>query len=224
MRLLAGGLLLLLAMPPLLRAQDSVIVIDPDLPPGDSAVVAGRPAARRRGRAAGLLQRQRHDPGAGRRELPGRQRVRRPAGDLPRRRSGSAGGCGATSSSSTPRCTCCRARTWRATCSSWAAGSSGARVPGTWDGSGCCGTRHRCCAPPTGRWCCASAAARSASWPRRAPASRPAASGPTLLLATGGHVQPDRGAADRLRPDLRAPAVPAVARAAGPARHPPHRG
>lgn len=43
MRLLAGGLLLLLAMPPLLRAQDSVIVIDPDLPPGDSAVVRGGP-------------------------------------------------------------------------------------------------------------------------------------------------------------------------------------
>ncbi len=44
MRLLAGGLLLLLAMPRLLRAQDSVIVIDPDLPPGDSAVVRGGPA------------------------------------------------------------------------------------------------------------------------------------------------------------------------------------
>jgi hypothetical protein len=43
MRHLAGGLLLLLAMPPLLRAQDSVIVIDPDLPPGDSAVVRGGP-------------------------------------------------------------------------------------------------------------------------------------------------------------------------------------
>lgn len=43
MRLLAGGLLLLLAMPPLLRAQDSVIVLDPDLPPGDSAVVRGGP-------------------------------------------------------------------------------------------------------------------------------------------------------------------------------------
>ncbi len=43
MRLLAGGLLFLLAMPPLLRAQDSVIVIDPDLAPGDSAVVRGGP-------------------------------------------------------------------------------------------------------------------------------------------------------------------------------------
>ena len=43
MRLLAGGLLFLLAMPPLLRAQDSVIVIDPDLPPGDSSVVRAGP-------------------------------------------------------------------------------------------------------------------------------------------------------------------------------------
>ena len=43
MRLLAGGLLLLLALPPVLQAQDSVIVIDPDLPPGDSAVVRGGP-------------------------------------------------------------------------------------------------------------------------------------------------------------------------------------
>ena len=44
MRLLVGGLLFLLALPPLLRAQDSVIVIDPDLPPGDSAVVRAGPA------------------------------------------------------------------------------------------------------------------------------------------------------------------------------------
>jgi surface antigen Omp85-like protein len=44
MRLLVGGLLLLLALPSLLRAQDSVIVIDPDLPPGDSAVVRAGPA------------------------------------------------------------------------------------------------------------------------------------------------------------------------------------
>jgi hypothetical protein len=43
MRLPVGGLLLLLALPPLLRAQDSVIVIDPDLPPGDSAVVRAGP-------------------------------------------------------------------------------------------------------------------------------------------------------------------------------------
>jgi hypothetical protein len=43
MRLPVGGLLLLLAMPPLLQAQDSVIVIDPDLPPGDSAVVRAGP-------------------------------------------------------------------------------------------------------------------------------------------------------------------------------------
>jgi hypothetical protein len=45
MRLLAGGLLFLLAMPPLLRAQDSVIVIDPDLAPGDSSVVRAGPPA-----------------------------------------------------------------------------------------------------------------------------------------------------------------------------------
>ena len=43
MRLLVGGLLVLLALPALARAQDSVIVIDPDLPPGDSAVVRGGP-------------------------------------------------------------------------------------------------------------------------------------------------------------------------------------
>jgi len=43
MRLPVGGLLLLLALPALLRAQDSVIVIDPDLPPGDSAVVRAGP-------------------------------------------------------------------------------------------------------------------------------------------------------------------------------------
>jgi hypothetical protein len=45
MRLLAGGLLFLLATPPLLRAQDSVIVIDPDLAPGDSSVVRAGPPA-----------------------------------------------------------------------------------------------------------------------------------------------------------------------------------
>jgi hypothetical protein len=45
MRLLAGGLLFLLAMPPLLRAQDSVIVIDPDLAPGDSSIVRAGPPA-----------------------------------------------------------------------------------------------------------------------------------------------------------------------------------
>jgi hypothetical protein len=44
MRLLVGGLLVLLALPPALRAQDSVIVIDPDLPPGDSAVVRAGPS------------------------------------------------------------------------------------------------------------------------------------------------------------------------------------
>lgn len=44
MRLRVGGLLLLLALPRLLRAQDSVIVIDPDQPPGDPAVVRPGPA------------------------------------------------------------------------------------------------------------------------------------------------------------------------------------
>lgn len=44
MRLLVGGLLLMLVLPPLARAQDSVIVIDPDQPPGDSAVVRAGPA------------------------------------------------------------------------------------------------------------------------------------------------------------------------------------
>ena len=43
MRLLVGGLLLVLALPPRLRGQDSVIVIDPDLPPGDSTVVRAGP-------------------------------------------------------------------------------------------------------------------------------------------------------------------------------------
>jgi hypothetical protein len=43
MRCLVGGLFLLLALPPLLRAQDSVIVIDPDQPVGDSAVVRAGP-------------------------------------------------------------------------------------------------------------------------------------------------------------------------------------
>ena len=43
MRCLVGGLLLLLALAPPVRAQDSVIVIDPDLPPGDSAVVRAGP-------------------------------------------------------------------------------------------------------------------------------------------------------------------------------------
>ena len=42
MRVLVGGLLLLLGASPL-RAQDSVIVIDPDAPPGDSAMVRGGP-------------------------------------------------------------------------------------------------------------------------------------------------------------------------------------
>jgi hypothetical protein len=44
MRLLVGGLLLMLALPPLALAQDSVIVIDPDQPPGDSVVIRGGPA------------------------------------------------------------------------------------------------------------------------------------------------------------------------------------
>ena len=44
MRPLVGGLLILLALPPLLRAQDSVIVIDPDLPPGDSIAEHAGPA------------------------------------------------------------------------------------------------------------------------------------------------------------------------------------
>jgi len=44
MRHLLGGLLVLLVLPGLLRAQDSVIVIDPDLGPGDSAVVRGGPS------------------------------------------------------------------------------------------------------------------------------------------------------------------------------------
>ena len=43
MRHLLGGLLLLLFTSPALRAQDSVIVIDPDLPPGDSTVVRAGP-------------------------------------------------------------------------------------------------------------------------------------------------------------------------------------
>jgi len=43
MRCLVGGLFLLLALPRLLRAQDSVIVIDPDQPVGDSAVVRAGP-------------------------------------------------------------------------------------------------------------------------------------------------------------------------------------
>ena len=131
MRLLAGGLLFLLALPPLLRAQDSVIVIDPDAARRATRRRAGRPAARRRVRAAGLLQRQRDHPGAGGR------RASRPAASSPAgwrssaARSGSPDGSGATSSWSTPRCTCCRAPTWRATCWSWAAGSSEAREPGT---------------------------------------------------------------------------------------------
>jgi len=44
MRCLVGGLCLLLALPPLLRAQDSVIVIDPDQPVGDTAVVRAGPS------------------------------------------------------------------------------------------------------------------------------------------------------------------------------------
>lgn len=44
MRHLLGGLLVLLALPGPLRAQDSVIVIDPNLGPGDSAVVRGGPS------------------------------------------------------------------------------------------------------------------------------------------------------------------------------------
>jgi hypothetical protein len=44
MRHLLGGLLVLLVLPALLREQDSVIVIDPDLGPGDSAVVRGGPS------------------------------------------------------------------------------------------------------------------------------------------------------------------------------------
>jgi hypothetical protein len=44
MRVLVGGFFLLLGASAL-RAQDSVIVIDPDAPPGDSAVVRGGPPA-----------------------------------------------------------------------------------------------------------------------------------------------------------------------------------
>jgi Omp85 superfamily domain len=44
MRVLVGGLLLLLGASAL-RAQDSVIVIDPDAPPGDSVTVRGGPPA-----------------------------------------------------------------------------------------------------------------------------------------------------------------------------------
>jgi hypothetical protein len=43
MRVLLGGLLLLLALPSLARAQDSVIIIDPDQPLGDSAIVRAGP-------------------------------------------------------------------------------------------------------------------------------------------------------------------------------------
>lgn len=44
MRLAVAGLLALLALPARALAQDSVIVIDPDQPPGDSAVVRAGPA------------------------------------------------------------------------------------------------------------------------------------------------------------------------------------
>jgi hypothetical protein len=44
MRHLLGGLLVLLVLPGLLPAQDSVIVIDPDLAAGDSAIVRGGPS------------------------------------------------------------------------------------------------------------------------------------------------------------------------------------
>ena len=84
MRLLVGGLLVLLALPPCLRAQDSVIVIDPDLPPGDSAVVRAGPAPDIVAELLRLLQRLHDHPDAGRRELSRRQRVHRPAGAVPR--------------------------------------------------------------------------------------------------------------------------------------------
>ena len=67
MRLLVGGLLLLLVLPAASRAQDSVIVIDPDQPPGDSAVVRAGPAPDVVAELLALLQRQHDDADGGRR-------------------------------------------------------------------------------------------------------------------------------------------------------------
>ena len=223
MRLLAGGLLFLLAMPPLLRAQDSVIVIDPDLRAGRLVGRAGRPAGRRRVRAAGLLQRQRDHPGAGGRELPGREHVRRPAGDLPRvapargtgpgrRRRGQRHAVPAAGRRRGGR----RAGGRRPAHPEPGSPPRGPRAGAVGRGTGAARPRRRARAaraPPPAR----RAGHGARQLPDRPRPHRPAA-------RHRRHLQPDRGAADRLRPDLRAPALPAVARAAGPARHPPHRG
>ena len=194
MRLLVGGLLLLLALPPLLRAQDSVIVIDPDLPPGDSAVVrAGPPPdvvaellAFYNDCATTRMQGDVSFPAgsafAGRLALfRGSLRIAgRVRGDvvvvnatlylLPGRgRGGRRAGRGRPPD---PK----------------------SRAPATSGASGCSGTRRRCSAR-TGRArsCCASGAARWASWPPRAPASRPAACAPRCCSRPAAPTTGSRG-------------------------------
>ena len=123
MRLLVGGLLVLLALPASLRAQDSVIVIDPDLPPGDSAVVRAGPSPDVVAEVLRLLQRLRDHAGAGRRDAS--RRAASSAGRLAIFRGSlrlAGTGAGRRRSSSTPRSTCCPAPTWRATSWWWAAG------------------------------------------------------------------------------------------------------
>ena len=186
MRLLVGGLLFLLALPPLLRAQDSVIVIDPDLPPGDSSVVrAGPPPdvvaellAFYNDCATTRMQGDVSFPAGS--VFAGRLAIFRGSLRLAGRVRGDVVVINATlyllpGADVEGDVLVVGGRLIR---------SPGARHVGP--GAGVVGRGTGAPRRRTARSCCASAAARWASWPRRAPASRPAASGPTLLLATGG--------------------------------------
>ena len=73
--------------------------------------------------------------------------------------------------------------------------------------AGATGMRRRCFATRKGGWRCASGAARSASWPRRAPRFQTGRVRTTLSLATGGTYNRIEGLPIRLRPDVRAPAL-----------------
>ena len=126
-----------------------------------------------------LLQRLRHDPDAGRRDLPGRQRVRRPAGDLPRLAPSRGPGPGR------------RRRHQRHAVPAAGRGRGGrrpgrgrpadpkSRQPGTRAASGCCGTRRQCMRDARGH----AGAARAAPSARRA--------------GHGAHQLPDRPGPDR---------------------------
>ena len=68
------------------------------------------------------------------------------------------------------------------------------RRPATWGASGWCGTRRPVLrSDQAARWCCASDAVRSASSPRRAPASRPAGCAPRCCSPPAAPTTGSRG-------------------------------